>query len=54
MFTKPHLTAREVGEFSKVMQTQDVVEGLYNCLDHVILLVFKWGYVNTENVLLPL
>ena len=33
MFTEPHFTPEGLGEFSKVMQTRDVVEGLHNCLE---------------------
>ena len=53
MFIKPHLNTRGVGEFSKLMQTRDVVEGLQNCLEfsQPSSCLGEATYLNTEKVL---
>ena len=55
VYLAAHLNSRGLGESSKVMQTLDYVSSLHNCLEFSAilptLLVFRWGYVNTEKVL---
>ena len=44
---------RELEEFSTVMQTLDYFSGLHNMFPILSTpLVFRWGYVNTEKVLI--